>query len=224
MSRGRVLLVAITALCVVAVGAPSASAAASKCKRPKGAKVVVASRLAIVYSRVETSLSETSYWACLKSKGKRFRLTSGRDADASGVSVRNFLFRLRGKYVAYATDQTNAPSGTQFVAGRVFDVRNRRLRRMFTLAQPESASNGQFPYALRQLLVTTRGYVAWHDSGQATAGNGALQDRVGIVDLLDSRIVATAPPGAISGLSLKKNVAMWTQSGVARSFALQQLP
>jgi hypothetical protein len=219
--RGLLTVVLIAAL--AGVIAPAAPAATSRCKRPAKAKVVVASRLSVVYSRVEQSLSETFYWACLKSNGKRFRLTTGSFDDVGGIEVRNLRFRVRGRYLVYATESTDTHAGTRFVSMRVFDVRSRRLRRKFDVASPVNGGGDQFPYVLNDVGLTTRGHVVWSDSGQAN-DSALSEDRIGVVDVVGSRIVAKAPLGTITELTLKKNVATWKQSGVAHSFTLQQQP
>lgn len=198
-------LALLTTLCLVASLAAALPAQASHgCSawRSKGAKLIVKTREAVVFSK------GVYYYGCLASTGTVRRLPEeGGGIDVAGPDAP----QLAGRYVAYNTSGSGI--GDEFDRLYVYDL---RVGRRFLV---ESST------FIRDIVLKRNGSVAWIEAAPADVGDAPVwdvrawsnEDRQGSV-LLD-RGADIAPESLV--LTPDRLRIEWTRGGAARSAPLR---
>jgi hypothetical protein len=137
---------------------PSAAVAATTCQASAapGAKVVIASRKAIVYKRRESDPLRGKQWihyGCLYSRDREWPLTQF-------VEFRQFLgpWALAGRYVAYAYDAEEAAGGEQNDEIHVVDLRTGKQK---AGARQAAIGSTQGESRVHAIVVKRNASVAW---------------------------------------------------------------
>jgi hypothetical protein len=157
VKRSALLGVAVIAGVVAAF--PSAAGAATTCKASTapGAKIVIASKKAVVYRRRQTDPhhdgAQWIHYGCLYSRDRAWQLTRF-------VEFSQFLgpWALAGRYVAYAYDVEEAAGGEQNDEIHVVDLRTGKQKpgaREATEGSPQGESRAQ------SIVLKPNASVAW---------------------------------------------------------------
>jgi hypothetical protein len=151
-------LVVLATVLTAAVTLPAISEASrARCQSP-GSRTVVSSSHARVFAKVtkQTRLNrETSYYGCLFSVGRKYRIGIV-DHDAQH-SFSLSPMRLRGRYVGFA-DQYGHPAGGTYAAIRVVDLRTgEQLHGIDTPRMEDLAPE----LLVTDLVLRPNGNVAW---------------------------------------------------------------
>ena len=156
MKRYVPLGVAVAA--AIAAALPSSAAAATTCRASTapGAKVVIASREAVVYKRRETDALRGKQWihyGCLYARDREWPLTQF-------VEFHQFLgpWALGGRYVAYAYDEEEAAGGESNDEIHVVDLRTGKQKQGAREAAKGSKQNES---RVHSIVVKPNASVAW---------------------------------------------------------------
>jgi hypothetical protein len=172
----RKFLPALAAAAVVVLGvSSSADAASSKgCKAlaPKNAKVALKGKDALVLKRGSAADFTLTYWGCLYSKPRLYKLANQNGGDTEFFGG----FVTSGRYLAYV--HTNAEQAAVVVPGWVELVDLKRRKLLFSFDAVPGADSS----TATQILLQPTGAIAWIG---ALNGNEAV-----------SYSVQTALPGA----------------------------
>lgn len=206
-SASRLTMAAVATAIAAGVAATPTAAAGSSCRAPEGASAVHRSKTVVVYRRARTPRS-ASYWACLRSSGRRTVLPGSR----TGRTLSSF--RSAGRYLAFFVEEIDARSMTGTVGVRVFDTRaGRAVRGIALFISPSDPDRTR----LRNLILTARGTAAWREVGRV--------DRIAARDLRGRRrILDSGPRGSIGDLALRRGaVAQWRNGGEVKRRDINRL-
>lgn len=210
----RAATIALVASCFCLLAIQQAEARSDKCRRPSQSTVVTSTASSIVYVRrgTGTSSGDTDYFGCLRSAGKRVLLLHG-DLDSGPARARRV--QLAGRYAGLVAD--TAYHDVHDLTVKVYDLRSgRQIRRAEVAASVVKKPNGQLQTEVKQLVLSTRGVVAWRASGLLIDRSGEA-DTVGVADTQGVRVVATDPLGSLSGPRLTTTRVTWQAAGASRS-------
>ena len=204
MARRTALVAALAVAVPLGGGAPAEATHGCGAARSKGARIIVKTREAVVFTK------RLDVYGCLASVGSVRELpTEGGGIDVSG---RRDGPQLAGRYVAYST--FGSAIGDEFDRVYVYDL---RLGRTFQIA----GSN-----FVGAIVVKRNGSVAWidHPAAVVTPGEDVLQvrkwayeERQGVV-LVDRG--SGIDPDSLA-LSPDRTGISWARGGVTRTASLR---
>ena len=224
--RNPVVILVVAAGLLAAASAASATAAKRTCVAPSGSQVTRADDRVILYRKTlgdDPLNKRLAYWACLRTTGKRTRLTDGTTGSAETPTL-NSSFRFSRRYVAYV--QTSKTRGTSLYYLFAYDLRRgRRLQGVGASGLPVGgavfAPDGRPSSRIVSLRVSDRGGLAWRTHGPQFPATQPNVDSISVFDRTGKQTLDSAPPGTLSGPTLNGEVVQWRAGTSQNTYRLQ---
>jgi hypothetical protein len=222
---GTATLLSALTLLVAGASASTSTGGLKNCTTPRGAAVTRADRYTVLYRRIlrSTDGERVFYWGCLRSSGKRTRLTeaTGKIDDAP---ISNSRFRSSRRFVAYVQTRADHYGSAQLYV-HAFDLRSGR----HASGVPASGIpvggwmlrlDGTHTFGIADLAVSDAGGLAWRAVGQPTPSARA-DETITIHDTTGIQTVQVAPLGDLRGPTILGNTVSWIVNGTRRTYALK---
>jgi hypothetical protein len=222
---GIATLISALALLVAGASASTTTGSRKNCTTPRGAAVTRADRYTVLYRRIlrSTDGERVLYWACLRSSGKRTRLTeaTGKLDDAP---ISNSKFRSSHRFIAYVQTRADHYGSAQLYV-YAFDLRS-GLRASGVPVSGIAVGgwmlrlDGTRTFGIASLAVSDAGGLAWRAVGQRTPA-ALSNETITIHDATGTQTVEIAPLGGLHGPTIHGNIVSWIVNGTPKTYALK---
>jgi hypothetical protein len=163
------------------------------------------------------------YWGCLRTTGKRTRLTEA-TGKVDFAPIANSRFRTSRRFIAYV--QTRVGRDTAALSLYAFDLRaGRRASGVSPDGIPIGGwlrrPDGTRSFGIAELAVSDAGGLAWRGVGQPTP-YAPVAETIVVRDAAGMRTVEVTPLGALQGPSIAGDTVAWTAGGVRGTYELKR--
>jgi hypothetical protein len=178
----------------------------------------------VLYRRIlrHPAADRVLYWACLRTTGKRTRLTEA-TGKVDFAPISNSRFRTSRRFVAYV--QTRAARETASLYVYAFDLRTGRRAPGIPVAGIPIGGwllrpDGTRTFGVADLAVSDAGGVAWHSVGQSRPDEPAAET-IMVHDAAGTQTVQISPLGSLQGPSISGDTVAWTAAGMRKTYQLK---
>lgn len=187
---------------------PTAAAAKDRCHELVGGTFEVENAHAWVMSRYIGDSNDRSYWGCLKSGGRRFRLTTAGPGDGFDGTSSVEQVRSTGRYAAYVKADSSR-YGDRQVQIVVFDLKRSALAYVVPVGE---GFGGEPGVVVQSLAVDAHGYTVWQTLRFDPRHRDPPRETIDAHDSAGTRELDSAPRDVLSRLTLAGRFASWSRT------------